>query len=74
MGAAVPHHIGRHAHPAARPDPVTEPTPTGIDYLRLIEVQRDHDLATAGGIEFHQLTLPDELIPKPKTINAEGAS
>jgi putative transposase len=68
MGAAVPHHIGRHAHPAARPDPATAPPPTtGIDYLRLVETQRDSDVAAAGGIEFHQLGLPAELLPQPKT-------
>ncbi len=68
MGAAIPQHIGRHAHPAARPDPTTETAPaTGIDYLRLVETQRDRDLAAGGGIEFHQLALPDELLPQPKT-------
>ena len=67
MGKAAPHRIGRHSHPAARPDPVTGPAPTtGIDYLRLVEAQRDQDVADAVGIEFHQLRLPDELIPKPK--------
>jgi putative transposase len=62
MGTAVPQRIGRHAHPAARPDPPAEPAPTtGIDYLRLVENQRNHDLNTAaGGIDFHQLSLPDE--------------
>jgi putative transposase len=75
MGAAVPQHIGRHAHPAARPDPasITAPAATGIDYLRLVEAQRDHDVAAAGAIKFHQLTLPDELIPKPRTTE-EGLS
>ncbi len=68
MGAAVPQHIGRHAHPAARPDPATQPPPaTGIDYLRLVETQRDRDLAAASRIEFHQLGLPAEFIPQPKT-------
>ncbi len=46
MGIAVPHHIGRHAHPAARPEPgMTEPPPaTGIDYLRLVEARADAEL------------------------------
>jgi putative transposase len=75
MGAAVAQRIGRHAHPAARPDPVTEPSPTtGIDYLRLVEVQRDREVAAAGGIEFRQLVLPDELIPKPRPILSEEGS
>lgn len=74
MGSAVPQRIGRHAHPAARPDPTTEPPPpqTGIDYLRLVEAQRDADVAAAGGIEFHQLALPDELTPKPAATDEEG--
>ena len=67
MGKAIAQRIGRHSHPAARPDPVTGPAPsTGIDYLRLVEHQRDQDLADAVGIEFHQLRLPDELIPRTK--------
>lgn len=74
MGLAVPQHIGRHAHPAARPDPASEPVAaTGIDYLRLVEAQRDRDVAAAGGITFHQLGLPAELLPQPKTTE-EGSS
>jgi len=73
MGAAVPQHIGRHTHPQARPDPasIAPPTTTGIDYLRLIETERDRDLAAASGIDFHQLSLPDELIPQHRTTNEE---
>ncbi len=46
MGMAVPHKIGRHAHPAARPEPGVDPPPptTGIDYLRLIEARADAEL------------------------------
>ena len=44
MGAAVPHQIGRHVHPAAKPETGPEPVPvTGIDYLGLI---RDRHTAT----------------------------
>lgn len=40
-GKAVAFRIGRHAHPKARPEqPETDPPPTGIDYLRLIDT--DH--------------------------------
>jgi len=75
MGAAVPQHIGRHAHPAARPDDTPPPAPsTGIDYLRLVEAQRDHDVAATGGIDFHQLSLPADLLPQPKTTEEEGSS
>lgn len=40
FGKAVTFHIGRHAHPKARPEyPVIEAEPTGIDYLRLLDAQ-----------------------------------
>jgi len=46
MGAAVPVVIGRHSHPAARPEPGTEEiaAPTGIDYLHLVEARADAEL------------------------------
>ncbi|MDH3684557.1 MAG: DDE-type integrase/transposase/recombinase, partial [Acidimicrobiia bacterium] len=70
MGAAVPYRIDRHSHPAARPDPVTEPVEsTGIDYLRLVEHQRDHNVAKAGRIPYTQLPLPDELVWQAKNTN-----
>jgi putative transposase len=44
MGAAVVHHIGRHVHPAAKPETSPQPAPpTGIDYLDLV---RDRHTAT----------------------------
>jgi putative transposase len=37
-GTAIPHRIGRHAHIKARPETPPElPSPTGIDYARLID-------------------------------------
>jgi putative transposase len=46
-GAATPHHITRHAHPKARPEPLPGddiPRATGIDYLALLGEQHDrHD-------------------------------
>ena len=47
MGIAVPHRIGRHAHPKARPElpPAPPPTPTGIDYLRLVDAAHHDELA-----------------------------
>lgn len=37
MGAGVPHRVGRHVHPQARPEEPTCPAPaTGIDYLGLV--------------------------------------
>ena len=42
MGVAVPVRIGRHAHPAARPEvPAPPAAGTGIDYLGLVEARRD---------------------------------
>src|SRR5216683_6496675 len=34
-GTATPHHITRHAHPKARPQPLPRDDATGIDYLAL---------------------------------------
>lgn len=35
MGRAIPR-IGRHVHPAARPEAALEPKVSGIDYLGLV--------------------------------------
>ncbi len=47
-GLAIPHRIGRHAHPKARPEtpPPATPNPTGIDYLRLVDAAHHQQLAT----------------------------
>jgi hypothetical protein len=46
MGTAVPHRIGRHVHPDARPDlPPPPAAPTGIDYLALVAAQHRAQLA-----------------------------
>ena len=46
-GLAIPHRIGRHAHPKARPEtpPPAPPTPSGIDYARLIDTAHQNELA-----------------------------
>jgi putative transposase len=45
-GAAIPHHIGRHAHPKARPEiPAAPPVATGIDYARLLDQAHQAELA-----------------------------
>jgi putative transposase len=47
MGLAVPHRIGRHVHPDARPDlPPPPAAATGIDYLGLVAAQHRAELAT----------------------------
>jgi putative transposase len=45
-GLAIPHHIGRHAHPKARPEtPPEPPARSGIDYLRLVGDAHHAELA-----------------------------
>jgi putative transposase len=45
MGAGAPHRIDRHVHPHAAVEPAPPPAPTGIDYLALVEANRDAELA-----------------------------
>jgi putative transposase len=47
MGLAIPHRIGRHAHPKAKPEqPEQEPAPgSGIGYLKLIDAAHQAELA-----------------------------
>jgi putative transposase len=76
VGSAIPHLIGRHAHPKARPELAQpeQPEPTGIDYLALIEAThttevterlRLSDLDTQPATEVNsdpgQLTIDDAL-------------
>jgi putative transposase len=58
MGNAAPHRIGRHVHAKARPDEASPPaqTPTGIDYLRLVEAEHTAELAQR--VQYSQ--LPDQ--------------
>ncbi len=54
-GTAVPHRITRHAHLKARPEtPPQAPTPTGIDYARLIDTAHQAELAQ--GVNYAALT------------------
>jgi putative transposase len=67
-GQAIPHVIGRHAHPKARPEqPAPAPPPTGIDYIRLIDAAHDARLA-GGAISFAGLADADQL-PGQLTID-----
>jgi putative transposase len=46
-GLAIPHRIGRHTHPKARPETPPPPAaPSGIDYLRLVDAAHHQHLAT----------------------------
>jgi putative transposase len=55
MGLAVPHHIGRHSHPKAKPEiPVTPIEPSGIDYMALVADTHQGELGL--GINYGALT------------------
>ncbi len=60
-GQATPFHISRHVHPKARTDPAPPPTPTGIDYLRLVDDRHTRELET----RLHYATLDDPPNPAP---------
>ena len=67
-GQAIPHVIGRHAHPKARPEQPAPPVPaTGIDYLALIDAAHDERLA-GGAISFAGLA-DDRQLPGQLTID-----
>jgi putative transposase len=61
-GLAIPHRIGRHAHPKARPETTPDPPPasTGIDYAQLIDTA--HQAELAHGVNYAALT-PTTPIP-----------
>ncbi len=63
MGLAIPHHIGRHAHPKAKPETPTAPPPhpSGIDYAQLIETAHQAELAR--GVNYAALTSNTDQIP-----------
>jgi len=59
QGLAIPHRIGRHAHPKARPEtpPAPPPQPTGIDYAALIDTA--YQARLAHGVNYTALTGTD---------------
>lgn len=59
QGLALPHRIGRHAHPKARPETpqAPPPTPTGIDYAALIDTT--HQARLARGVNYAALIDAD---------------
>lgn len=69
VGRAVPHRIGRHTHPAARPDqvaPVVEPS--GIDYLRFVETSHDHGTRRTIAYDSFAETTDDNQLAGPLQI------
>ena len=67
FGPAVPMRVGRHAHPKARPDQPepAAPTPTGIDYLRLLDAAHTQQLAAR--INYAALVDDPDAQPDPTT-------
>lgn len=64
MGLAVPHRIGRHVHPQARPDlPPPPASKTGVDYLGLIAAQ--HRAQVAVRINYTGLLSSDQASAPP---------
>jgi len=67
-GAAIPHHIGRHAHPKARPETPPPPRPTtGIDYARLLDQTHQAELAQA--VNYAAL---DTAAPNTALVHGDG--
>ena len=72
-GKAVPHVIGRHSHPKARPEQPAPPAPaTGIDYIGLLDTDHDTRLA-AGAISFAGLTSPATPAQLPGQLTIDEA-
>jgi putative transposase len=69
-GQAIPHVIGRHAHPKARPEQPPPAPATGIDYIGLIDAAHDARLA-GDAISFAGLTGPagPDQLPGQLTID-----
>lgn len=68
MGTAVPHRIGRHVHPQARPDlPPAPAGKTGVDYLALIAQQHRTQIAKTAKINY------TAMLPTPAAQDAAAA-
>jgi putative transposase len=70
-GRAVPFQIGRHVHPKAHTDTPPAATPTGIDYLRLVEDRHTRSLGER--LRYAQLTDPAQPSELPEDSPAAGA-
>ncbi len=60
MGHAIPRHISRHTHPAARPEVASPPKPSGIDYLGLVSARMSAEERSRMGINYRRLAAEDE--------------
>jgi putative transposase len=71
-GAAIPHHIGRHAHPKARPETPPQPRPTtGIDYARLLDTAHQAELGR--GVNYAALSATTDSIADPLQLDLLAA-
>ncbi len=73
-GTAIPHHITRHAHPKARPEPMPgddAPRATGIDYLALLNDQ--HDKHVTRPVNYAALVTPGDASAVPDPHGAPGS-
>jgi putative transposase len=59
-GKAVPFRIGKHVHPKAHADAPLPATPTGIDYLRLVDDR--HTRALGQRLRYAQLSDPPQQV------------
>jgi len=60
MGHAIPRHIGRHTHPAARPEAASPPKASGIDYLGLVSARMSAEERSRMGINYRRLAAEDQ--------------
>ena len=66
MGRAVPHHIGRHVHPAIKPADTGPVEATGIDYLRLLESAHHREVGRAINYDALAGDPPEDPSPEPR--------
>jgi putative transposase len=68
MGLAIPHRIGRHAHPKATPEQPEPPAPgSGIGYLKLIDAAHQAELADR--VNYTAFTPADNDEPNEQDLN-----
>jgi putative transposase len=60
MGRAVPRRIGRHTHPAARPEAAPPPKPSGIDFLGLLRDRMSAEERSHRGIQYRRFVSQDD--------------